>query len=78
MGDNMDTKKSTVKPKYFQKTSTSVDGKSLVRFRCGETVLCQPPYLEGKMDYVWINVENVDQYNKKQSEKAIGIKLLPL
>jgi len=67
-----------MKPKYFQRTSTAVDGKTLIRFRCGETILCNPPYVKGKLDYVWINITGVNQYNQEESEKAIGIKLLPL
>jgi hypothetical protein len=67
-----------MKPKYFQKKSKRVGDKTLIHFRCGETVLCQPPYYEGQVDYNWVNIKGVDRYDKEQSEKAIGIKLLPL
>ena len=68
-----------MKPKYFQSTFVQkVGGKTLIQFRCNETVLCQPPYIEGELDYAWVNITGINQYDKEQSEKAIGIKLLPL
>ena len=64
--------------KYFHRNHGKVGKKTNVWFIPAVTIDCDPPYVKGKIDSCWTNVTGIDPCNKKQSENAIGVKLLPL
>ena len=62
---------------YFRR-NYKVGDKTNVSFIPAITINCNPPYIAGELDSCWANVKGINPTNKEQSEKAIGMKLLPL
>ena len=67
------------KSKYFIRwTSNRVGSKTNVSFIPAETINCNPPYMAGKRDSCYARVDGVDCHDKEASERAIGMRLLPI
>jgi hypothetical protein len=64
--------------KYLSISGPVIGGKRRVSFVPAKDLLCEPPYLAGKLDGCWANVKGVNPRNKTQCEKAVGMELLPL
>jgi hypothetical protein len=49
-------------------------------FRCGETIDCRPPYIEGKMDCVWVSLPGPlpKATDKDAIRRLAGMKILPI
>jgi len=63
--------------RYLVKIPGRVGGSCRASFRCGETVLCDPPYVKGKIDSCWIHDARLDTSDKVACEKVVGMKLEP-
>ena len=64
--------------KYFIRSTSKVNTKTLVTFIPGTTINCNPPYIKGVKDSCWANVTGINPTDKEQSENAIGMTLLPI
>lgn len=64
--------------KYLEITGPTIGGKRKVSFIPAKDILCDPPYLAGKLDSCWANVKGVKATNKLACERAVGMTLLPL
>ena len=67
-----------MKTRYLKKNSGSVGGKCQVWFRCGVTIRCVPPYVQGKIDSCWVSNRKLNPYDKAACEQLVGMKLEPL
>jgi len=67
-----------MKPKYFIHSSSKVGNKTLVTFIPAVNINCHPPYVRGEKDSCWANVIGIKPTDKKLSEQAIGMSLLPI
>ncbi|MEI7591006.1 MAG: hypothetical protein WCJ49_06830 [Deltaproteobacteria bacterium] len=49
-------------------------------FRCGTTIKCVPPYLEGCIDTVWIKIKGAlpKTTDRNAIEDLAGMRILPL
>jgi len=49
-------------------------------FRCGQTITCMPPYLEGCLDTVWIKIKGAlpKTTDRNAIEDLAGMRILPL
>ena len=65
------------KIRYLAKSAGRVGGKCRAFFRCGETIACAPPYVQGKINTCWINDGKLDASDKAACERLVGMKLEP-
>ena len=49
-------------------------------FRCGQTIQCVPPYIEGRLDTVWIRIKDAlpESTNRNAIECLAGMRILPI
>jgi hypothetical protein len=52
---------------------SDVDGRTYIGFIPAESTLnVRPPYIKGKLDYGWKNINNIDLTNKDDCERAVS------
>lgn len=51
---------------------------AMYQYRCGETINCIPPWIEGRLDCSWKTRKPPKATDKVACENFIGMKLLPL
>jgi hypothetical protein len=65
------------RPIYIDVTWYSDSRQEQAFFIPDETINCVPPHIKGKQDTIWIT-RNVNKYNKKECEEAVGMLLQPM